>query len=177
MQVVNAAIWDGTTERVPAYRARGVEAYQLCTGKKLDPRTVTLHADHVEASWHEVTADHPERYDEVPVFPSDYESLVDTAADLSARAMSKLTGRLDQMTSTELIQAAKVGVTARGQQRATEVAAKTPKIELTAIFGMASGHISSTNLPESEAIDVTPEKDLLDAVHAERRQLEAHARS
>lgn len=176
LQVVNAAIWDGTTERVRNYRERGVEAYQLITGDTMEVRSITRHAEHIEATWFDPSEGRPARHNEVEVFPADYESLVDTAANLSARAMGKLTEKVDTnaLTNTELLQAAKIGVSARGQQEATKVASKQPQIQLTAIFGLASGHLA--DLPESEAIDVTPERELLDAVHEERRALEEHAR-
>jgi hypothetical protein len=176
LQAVNAAIWDGTTVRVRNYRARGREAYMLTTGTPCDVKTVTAHAEHVESTWHVPTPSQPARSNEVQVFPDDYESLVDASARLSAVAMSKLAEKIqkDELGDRELLGAAKLGVGARVQQESIRSASKQPAIQLTAIFGLASGHL--VQLPESEAIDVTPERDLLDAVRAEKAALEAHAR-
>jgi len=176
LQVINAAIWDGTDVRTPNYRARGQEAFKLLTGRDIDVRTIAAHADHIEAGWRRPTKEDPQRYNEVDVFPSDYESLTDASAALGAKAINTLDRKIDRgtLSDRELVAVAKMGVSARSEQRRAEIASKQPQVQLTAIFGLASGHLAQ--LPESEAIDVTPERELRDEVHAEKRRLEAHAR-
>lgn len=178
LQVVNTAIWDGGEHKSRGWTARGREMYQLVTGDAISKMSVSRHVEHVEATWRDATPDEPKKHSEVEVFPSDYESLTDAAAELGAKAMTKLAGKIDrdQLPDRELLAAAKLGVQARGEQRKTDIASKQPKIELTAIFGIASGHLAAGALPESEVVDVTPEAQLLEAVHAERQALEENAR-
>jgi len=170
-EAVNAAIWDGTTDRVRGYRAQGQRAYGRATGKDIDPKSVTRHVEHTEADWREATSTVPASGAEVPVFDTSYESIVERAAGLSALAMAKLHDRIaeDRLEDRELVSIARLGVNARTDQEANRVASKRPQIQVAAIIGVAGGTFGE--LPEHEIIDVTPERELLTNVRAERQTL------
>lgn len=176
LQRVNAEIWDGSSQRTSGYRARGIRAYYAVSGKTIDAKTITRHAEHTEETWHEVTPQWPAAESEVPVFASDYKSIVDRAANLGAFAISKLEQRVAKgiIEDRELVSLAKMGVTSRAQQEANRVAENRPQTQVALIFGLAGGHLAGA-LPEHEVIDITPERELLDEVHAERKALAAVA--
>jgi len=174
-QEVNAVIWDGKV-RSPSYRAAGQRAYEHATDTTIDRKVITRHADHIEDSWRDATTDDPAAPKEEPVFAPDYEAITDRAAALGAQAMDHIELELaaGNIEPRELLGIAKMGVTARAQQRATEVDASKPQVMLMAVFGLASGHLKE--LPESEAIEVYDEGALLKTVQDERKMLEARAR-
>ena len=174
-QEVNAAIWDGTTRR-SNYRAAGQRAYEHATDEVIDRKVVTRHADHIERSWRAASMSDPAAPAEMPVFASDYESVVDKAAALGVVAMTALELEMiaGKIEPREMLGIAKMGVTARAQQRSNEVESSKPQVMLMAVFGLASGHLRE--LSESEAVEVYDEKDLLKTVKDERTMLEARAR-
>lgn len=174
-QEVNAAIWQGR-KRVPDYIVAGARTFTQLSGRRIDRKVITRHADHLEATWRTATASDPATRRESPVFPIDYESMVDRAADLGMQAMKHLELRIaaGDLGDRELLGVAKMGVTARAQQRATEVDASKPQVMLMAVFGLASGHLAQ--LPETEAIEVFEEGELIRGVRDERRLLEERAR-
>lgn len=163
---VNDAIWDAEGQRVPTYRADGAAAASA-VGLVIDRRTITRHAAHIEASWQ---AGDGHRYAPA-VFSPSHEALVDAAARVGAKAMTRLEARIDagDLADRELLGAAKLGVTSRAQQEAIKQASKAPQLNVMAIFGIAGGHLAA--LPESEAIEVTPEEDLRAEVARERAAL------
>ena len=172
---VNAAIWQGR-KRVADYIAAGHRTFAQVAGRTCDRKTITRHADHIEATWREASVDDPATRREAPVFPTDYESMVDRAAILGMQAMSHLELRIatGELGDRELLGVAKMGVMSRAQQRATEVDASRPQVMLMAVFGLASGHLA--HLPETEAITVIEEGSLRANVSEQRRLLEERAR-
>lgn len=177
LQQLHTELWTGEgAERKRGYRANGMKAYKAITGDDIDPKTITRHVMHVEDTWREVSATAPQAEVEMPVFPTDYKSMVDKAAGLSAKAMHKLEGRVEQgmVEDRDLISIAKIGVMAKGQQEANRVADKAPQTQIAVIFGLAGGHLAG-ELPEAEVIDVTPEEELHHAIRQERQAIAAHA--
>jgi hypothetical protein len=174
-QEVNAAIWDGRKRR-RSYLVGAARVYAEHAEKPCDRKTFMRHADHIEKTWRAATATDPAGRGEEPVVPPDYESLVDKAALVGMSAMSAIEKRLldGELGDRELVGVAKMGVMARAQQRANEVESSKPQVMLMAVFGLASGHLRQ--LPETEAIDVFDEADLLTAVRSERALLEERAR-
>ncbi len=175
-QQVNEAIWAGTQTRVRNYRQAGVAVFEIYTPDPIESKAITRHADHIEKSWRLVDGRSPPSSSEETVFASDYVSLVDQAADVSVQALQEVGKRVAKgdMVDRDLISAAKLGVQARSAQEKNKQAEKQNDIDIMAIFGMASGHLAE--LPEGEAIVVTPEGELLEEVHNERRRLEQNAR-
>lgn len=174
-QALNAAIWDGTEQRTRDYRSAAARVYEASTGRSIDLKSITRHTEHTEATWHEATEQVPARGNEEPVFATDYASLVERAAHLGSAAMTRLEGRISagDVGDRELVTVAQLGVRARAQQEATIAASKRPQINVAAIFGIAGGHLAL--MPESEAIDVTPEEALYDEIEQERVTLRALA--
>lgn len=175
-QEVNAAIWQGT-QRVTNYVVAGKRAYDAVADSPCDRKVIMRHADHVERSMREATPEDPAAGREEPVFPTDYESLVDKAAAVGMGAMAQLEAQLAEglIAPRELVALAKMGVTARAQQRAAEIDSKRPQVLLMGIFGLASGHLAQ--LPESEAIETFDEATLRLEVREQRRLLEERARN
>jgi hypothetical protein len=171
-QEVNAAVWDGTARR-PRYREAGKRAYESFGGT-INVKAITRHADHTEDGWREATPDDPAAGRERPVFASDYESLTERAAIAGAQALNTLEQRvaLGEIDNRELLGLAKLGLGARQKQEELRAASNRPEIALTAIIGIASGHVQ---LPESEVIEVVDPQELKATVQEERRLLEARA--
>jgi hypothetical protein len=175
-QEVNAAIWQGD-KRVAAYIVAGKRAFEAASGGPINSKTITRHALHIEASMRAASVADPATSREEPVFKTDYETVVERAATVGMKAMTELERMVveGEVGTRELVAIAKMGVTARAQQRATEVDAKRPQVLLMGIFGLASGHLAQ--LPESEAVgEVIEESALRLEVQQERKLLEARAR-
>lgn len=152
---VNAAIWDAQ-ERRPDYRVAGVRAC-AAMGVEIDPKSITAHAEHIEASWHS-GVQYPPTQRERAVFPNDYASVTDRAARLGVDAMQAISDRLDVLEPKDLIAVAKLGMGARQHQASMEAKdRRSHQIEVTAIFGFVSGHM---DIPEVEVKDVTPVGEL-----------------
>ncbi len=175
-EAVNAAIWDGSSERVRGYRAAGVRAFTHMTGGSIDPKSITRHADDTEATWHDTNPADPASDIDVPVFDSSYEAIVQRAANLGKLAIEKLPKKVaaDELEDRELVSVAKMGVGARTQQESNRVASNRPQIQVAAILGVVAGGMG--NLPADEVIDVTPEAELIDVVRQERKALQALAK-
>lgn len=175
--VVNATIWP-----VPGEKLRGrnyrVDAVRACAsfGIEVEQKTITRHASHVERSWHKVTAQTPAAAGEVPVFATDYQSMVGQAAQLGAHAIDQLNrrvkdGRLDDR---ELVASAKLGLSAVGQREALRMRAQEVDQQgaiVAALTGLASGHLDMGDFPEAEVIDVTPVEVLHAEISTEREAL------
>ena len=174
-QEVNEAIWDGETRKAN-YRVSGARAYEHATDEAIDKKVVTRHADHIERSWRHASMNDPAAATEEAVFSADYESVVDRAAALGMQAMDHLEREMELglVDAREMLGVAKMGVTARAQQRATEVDASKPQVIITAVMALASGHLRE--LPESEAIETYDPAPLLKTVKDERLRLEERAR-
>lgn len=173
--IVNAAIWPepGVALRGRDYRIAAVRAARA-GGLDVEAKTITRHAHHVERSWHRVTADHPARPGETPVFPTDYDSIVNQAAQAGAVAMARIQTRIPSMEDRDLISVAKMGTSAVGQRKVLQMRAQeveTAQGVVAALFGLASQHIDLGDMPEVEVIDVTPVEVLQDAVRQEREAL------
>jgi hypothetical protein len=167
---VNAAIWDGQA-RVAGHRVAGQRAYMAQAGvERLDIKVIDRHVEHIETTWHTTPPSSRER----PVFPTDYESVTEKAAGLSARAMEALTRDLDSLAPKDLIAAAKLGLAARQHQETLRAKDRRQATTLDALFGLAAGLVGA--LPPGEVIDVTPIEVLHEELAAERKLLEAHSR-
>ena len=170
LQDVNVAIWQGGTKRTRYYRADGQRAAKR-HGLTIEVKTVTRHADHIESMWHKADGKQPASPGEIPVFPTDYESLVEKAAHIGYQAMDEVAKRISggqDVETRDLVAIAKLGVDARSRQEANRIASRQPRLEFRAIFGLGAGRIE---LPEAEAIDVTPLEELRSEVEAERALL------
>lgn len=174
---VNATIWPepGVALRAPAYRLAAVRA-ALAEGLKVEEKSVTRHATHIERTWHRVTMDKPAAAGEIVVYPTDYQSVIDQAAQLGAAAMGSLKTRVDNgsMDDRELVAVAKLGVGATAQRESLRVRqqeVETGQGLLASLFGLAAGILSEGDVPDVEVIDVTPVEDLHAEVQAERQAL------
>lgn len=174
---VNAAIWPepGVAVRARDYR---IAAARVCRahGLEVEEKSVTRHAKHIEASWHRVTTERPAGSSEIAVFPTDYQSVAQHAAQLGMQAMGVLSKRVAQgtMEDRELVATAKLGVGAVQQREALRIRqqeADTAQGFMAAVFGLAAGHVGEDDVPEVEVIDVTPVEVLHVQVQEERAAL------
>lgn len=175
--LVNAAIWPepGVAVRGRNYRADAVRA-AAAQGMVVEAKTVTRHATHIEASWHTTTPNKPPPPGEVPVFPTDYQSVMTKMASLGMQAAERITERIPVMEDRELVSVLKTGLTATAQReslRIREREAETAQGILAAFFGGAAGLITDGDIPDAEVIDVTPVpvEEMLDEVRTERAAL------
>jgi hypothetical protein len=175
--VVNATIWPIPGEKIRGRNYR-IDAVRACAsfGLVLDAKTITRHASHVERSWHRVTAQQPAAPGEVPVFATDYQSMVGQAAQLGAHAIDRLKKRVADgaLDDRDLIAAAKLGTSAVTQREALRMRAQEVDQQgaiVAALTGLTSGHIDMGDFPEVEVIDVTPVEVLHAEVSAEREAL------
>jgi hypothetical protein len=166
---VNAVIWDGMVRRV-GYGQAAIRAYEAQSGRKVNEKTIYRHADHIEATWHTT----PQNAREKAVFPSDYESVTEKAAGLSARAMERLESQVDDLDPKDLIAAAKLGIAARQHQETLKAKDRRTATTLDALFGIAAGLVGA--LPEGEVVDTVEVEGLYVELAEERKLLEAHAR-
>lgn len=175
---VNAAIWPepGIAIRSRDYRVAGVRA-ALAQGLDVEAKTVTRHADHIEASWHEPTAKKPPARGEVSVFPTDYQSVTTAYVQLGMQAVEKITDRLPEMEPRDLVSVARMGQSASVQReslRMRQQETETAQGLLAAMFGLGAGLLSDADIPDAEVIDVTPHEsveEMLDVVRSERAAL------
>lgn len=171
---VNAAIWPepGVAVRGRNYRADAVRA-AAAQGLAIEAKTVTRHATHVEASWHTATPQHPPAAGDVPVFATDYQSVMGRMAELGMMAADRVAKRLPEMEDRDLVSVLKTGAAAAGQREAMRLRAQEAENAqglLAALFGGAAGLITEGDIPEAEVIDVTPTsvEEMLDEVRTER---------
>lgn len=175
--LVNAAIWPepGVAVRGRNYRQDAVRA-AAAQGMVVEAKTVTRHATHIEASWHTATPARPPAAGEVPVFPTDYQSVATRMAHLGMQAAERVAERIPVMEDRDLVSVLKTGLTASAQReslRLREREAETAQGLLAALFGGAAGLITDADIPEAEVIDVTPVsvEEMLDEVRQERAAL------
>lgn len=173
--IVNATIWPepGVALRARSYRSDAVRAC-AAQGLEIEEKSITRHAIHVEKSWHAATPASPAAPGEVPVFPTDYQSVATLGAKLGVVAMRRLEERVPEMEDRELVATARLGMSAATHREALRLKAQevdTNKGLLSALFGLGGGLLDESDIPEAEIIDVTPVEDLLDAPRLEREAL------
>jgi hypothetical protein len=176
--LVNAAIWPepGVAVRGRNYRADAVRA-AAAQGLVVDPKTVSRHSAHVEASWHVATPKKPAAAGEVAVFPTDYQSVASRMSGLGMAAADRIEERIPEMDDRDLVAVAKLGQTAAAQRESLRLRQQEGERAtglLEALFGSAAGLLDEGDIPESEVIDVTPApsvREMLDEVRAERTAL------
>lgn len=173
---VNNAVWEGEPSidsRRDGYRAGGVRAAAVHE-LDLDPKTITRHAEHVEADARFVStpADLDEDRNEEPVL-TDFASVTGLAAELGMRAMTRLTRSLDALGPKELIQTAKLGLGAAGVAEAARLKRGDQTIQVAALFGVVGGYVTTDeDAIEGEAVEV---ESLRASIAEERRELKALA--
>lgn len=172
---VNAAIWPepGVAARFRDYRTSAVRV-AAAHGLEVEVKSVSRHAQHIERSWHVVDAKSPAKPGELPVFKTDFNSMVDRAATLGAKAMDALDSQMPTLDPKELVAVAKLGVGASVTRESLRLKAQEVDQQsqiIAALGALSSGHISQGDIPETEVIDVTPVEVLLDEVAQEREAL------
>lgn len=173
--VVNAVIWPEGPDhgRSRTYRADAVRA-AAAQGLEIEAKTVTRHAEHIEASWHTAIPDKPVPPGEVAVMPTDYDSVMSRMAGLGMAAATRLAERVPVMDDRELVSLAKTGLSAAAQREALRIRQQEGKAINSlaeALFGLSGGVLREEDVPEVEVIDVTPPEVMLDEVRAERAAL------
>jgi len=121
-----------------------------------------------------VSAVQPATAGEVPVFPTDYGSVTEMAAQVGMQAMTTIRGRIPTMDNRDLVAVAKLGTAAAGQREALRLRAQEvdqSQAIVEAITGVASGLLDPRDIPEIEVIDITPVEGLVDEVAKERAAL------
>ena len=176
--VVNATIWPVPGEKLRSRNYR-IDAVRACAtfGVEVEAKTITRHASHVERSWHKVTTQTPAAAGEIPVFPTDYGSMVEQAAQVGAHAMAQLSKRVaaGALDDKDLIATARLGSGVVAQRETLRLRAKEvdqSEAIIAALGGLVSGHIDMGDFPEAEVIDVTPVEVLHDEIAAERQALQ-----
>lgn len=162
---ISKAIWpDGAmSTRAKGYRLAGVNA-ALEHAINIGEKSVTTHANHVEQTWRIPTVAAPPTGAEVDVFDIGLDAMTERAAHLGARAMVEIETAIPEMEARDLIQVAKMGVTAVEKREALRLKDRRPNINVLAIFGLVSGHV-----PTSERAEDKYPVELLEAeLNAER---------
>ena len=175
---VNAAIWPepGVAVRARDYRVAGQRA-ALAQGLDVEAKTITRHADHIEASWREPTPKKPAGPREPRVFPTDFQSITTFAVEKGMEALERIGERIPEMDDRDLISVARMGQSASTQREALRLRqqeTETAQGLLAAMFGLGAGLLSDADIPEAEVIDVTPHEsveEMLDGVRSERAAL------
>lgn len=182
---VNAAIWPepGIALRSRGYRVQATRAAAVY-GCEVEVKTITRHAEHIEHSWRKLTnGSPPPTSGERPVFPTDFQSVATRYAGLGMAAADAIEERLPELEPRELVQVARMGLSAATAREAMRLKAQevdTAQGMLAAIFGLAGDHLSEGDIPDTEVIDVTPVEVLHAEIEEERealRQLQAGARA
>ena len=175
---VNTAIWPGGTARDRSYRSRAVAAFAAMTGTKLDPKTITRHAEHVEATQRAVTASKPMDEDghERPVVATDFYSVATKASRVGMLALGRMEQYLEDPDATpavkDAIAIARLGVAAAAKGEDARLKRGDQAIEMMAIFASVSGFV-----PDEGSVprNVTPPSDLKAVVVDERNRLMVRA--
>jgi hypothetical protein len=162
---ISAAIWP---EGAMAPRAKDYRAAAVLAGLEhaisLNVKSVTTHAHHVEQTWRIPTVAAPPSGTEVDVFDIGLDAMTERAAHLGARAMVEIETAMPEMEARDLIQVAKMGVTAVEKREALRLKDRRPNINVLAIFGLVSGHV-----PTNERAEDAYPVELLEAeLNAER---------
>jgi len=162
---VSAAIWPtgAMGPRAAGYRKRAVEA-GLEHAVRINEKSVTTHANHVEQTWRTPTPAAPPTGSEVDVFDIGLDAMTERAAKLGSRAMTEIESVMGSMEPKDLIQVAKMGVTAVEKRETLRIKDRRPNINIMAIFGLVSGHVPSNERAE----DIYPVELLEAELNAER---------
>lgn len=187
---VNRAIWpDGGIVRAANYRSAGARAASQAAMtiddkradrfSELDPKTITRHADHIEASWKEFEPGDKLPDGDVPI-ATDFASVMEAGSRLGMKALAALEELVDSdplamaaFKTKEVIAMAKLGTVAASTKEASRLKRNQQAIDVAAIFAASSGHIES---PTADPVETAAD---IDAMHAEvaeeRRLLTEHA--
>jgi hypothetical protein len=174
---VNTAIWPDGERRARTYRAKGAAAYVAMTGERINVKTVTRHAEHVESTRRAVTRDTPMDEDrhERPVVATDFFSVADKASRVGMLALERMEQFLEgtePVAVKDAIAIARLGVAASAKGEDSRLKRGDQAIELMAVFASVSGFVPDVgNVPRN----VTPVGDMKAAVVNERRRLMARA--
>jgi len=176
---VNRAIWPDDLMRSTSYRAAGVRACKQMGGPNIEVKTVTRHADHIEASWREVEPGERLRDNEVPV-AADFASVTTSGAELGEivkQGLKELVSK-DPMAfaafrTKEAIAIAKLGLQSATAAEGARLKRQQQAIDVIALFGVSSGHIRPAGEPD-DAEDGEVLEDLRAEVATERGLLAAN---
>lgn len=179
---VNRAIWsDDGSIRSATYRADGARAARQVARTlpgaerylvALNPKTITLHAEHIEESWQEVTPGEPLRDDAVPVSVG-FADVMDDTTRLGQKVLARFEAYIDAggtIAAKDAINVVKLGVGAASTKEASRLKGNQQKIDVIAIFAMSSGH---TRPPRSEDEQIATITELRDELDTERKLLVA----
>lgn len=187
---VNVAIWGDGVVRAVDYRSRGRraanQAAQTVEDAKvreryleLDPKTITRHADHIEASWREIDPGEQLRGDEVPV-STDFGSVMEAGARVGMKVLAGVEQLVDRdplafaaLRTKEAIALAKLGLGAAGTREQARIKRNQQAIDVMAIFAASSGHVRPPDSGHEE--DVASLEELRSEVSQERVLLAARA--
>lgn len=179
---INAAIWPGDgIARAVDYRAAAVRVAhdsgvpRLAT---LEAKTITRHADHIEASWREVGPSDRFRAGEVPV-ATDFASVMDGNARVGAKATGLLEKLIDEhgemlvvLNPKLVLGISQLGMKAAEVRESSRLKQNRQLIDLTAIFGVSSGHAPPVPSDGEEEADL---EDLRATLDTERKLLAERA--
>lgn len=149
-QGVNAAIWDGRepaeAHRIPRYRERGAEV-MAAHGVTVDPRTITRHARHVERSHRLASASSPPVGHEETIYDLSFRSVTDAHTMLGMKAVTQLSGQLEDLEPRELIAIMRGGLSAAMARSVADRIEKRPETHQEALIAIGTGHLTSADLP------------------------------
>lgn len=184
---VNATVWpSGDPVRAVDYRAAGVRAAanvaRTLTGAEryhdVDPKTITRHADHVEASWREVAPGQRLDDNEVPI-ATDFGSVMEAGARVGMKVLQGIERLVDidpmafaALRTKEAIALSKLGLGAAGARENSRLKRHQQAIDVMAIFASSSGHV---RVPGDDADDAMDLSDMRAEIATERALLTARA--
>jgi len=180
---INAAIWpsDGMVRSV-TYRsdgtdvARGSKVPELAT---CNPKTITRHAEHIEASWRDIKPGGRWLAEEVPV-STDFIGVMDANTRVGMRATGLIERLLEEHGDVMAVMepkfvldvATKLGMRGAEAREKSRLARNQQAIDVAAIFAMSSGHIRAPHSEDEQAAIVD---ELRDELAEERKLLAARA--
>lgn len=173
---VNTAIWPDGNERSDSYRASAAATFAALAGEKINVKTVTRHAEHVERTRRAVTRKTPmdEDVHERPVIATDFFSVAEKASRVGMLALGRMEGFVENgdIEVKDAIAIARLGVTAAAKGEESRLKRGNQQIEMMAIFAAVSGFVPEAG---TVPINVTPIEDLKANVAAERQRLMVRA--
>jgi len=176
---VNTAIWPDGESRSPTYRRRGAAAFTALTGDRIDIKTVTRHAEHVEQTRRAITKRTPldEDRHERPVVATDFFSVADKASRVGMLALGRMEALVEDdempLNVKDAIAIARLGVSAAAKGEESRLKRGNQAIEMMAIFAAVSGFTPEAGTVPT--INVTPVEDLKADIAVERRRLMVRA--
>lgn len=174
---VNTAIWPDGETRAPEYRARGAATFSGLTGEKIDPKTITRHADHVDETRRAVTTAAPMDEDrhERPVVATDFFTVAEKASRVGMLALGRMEAVLengDDINVKDAIAIAKLGVSAAAKGEDARLKRGDQAIEMMAVFAAVSGFTPDIG---TVPINVTPPEQMKRSIADERKRLMVRA--